>query len=244
MMTDYKVLSNGRSCHGGRGKWTPNRRRSVKDALVPCKNGIHYCRDSQVLAWLNDELWEFVDLTPGEAIDAGYKMVTRAGKVTKKYEAWNERTARLFAVDCARAVIRYARYDQRELLHACLDVHVGYAGGYLDAAARDAARAAAVDAAWAAARAAAVDAAWAAARAAARAAAWAAARDAARDAARAAAGAAAGAAARDAAGAAAGAAAWDAARAAAWAAAWDDQYALLCRYLSGEEGPFVEADDD
>jgi hypothetical protein len=34
------------------------------------------------------------------------------------------------------------------------------------------------------------------------------------------------------------------ARAAAWAAARDDQYALLCRYLSGEEGPFVEADDD
>lgn len=176
-MTDYKVLSNGRSCHGGRGKWTPNRRRSVKDALVPCKNGIHYCRDSQVLAWLNDELWEFVDLTPGEAIDAGDKMVTRAGKVTKKYEAWNERTARLFAVDCSRiAVNRYAGHDQRELLHACLDVHVGYAGGYLDAAARDAARAAA------------------------------------------------------------GAAARDAAR--------DDQYALLCRYLSGDEGPFVEADDD
>jgi hypothetical protein len=218
-MTDYKVLSNGRSCHGGRGKWTPNRRRSVKDALVPCKNGIHYCRDSQVLAWLNDELWEFVDLTPGEAIDAGDKMVTRAGKVTKKYEAWNERTARLFAVDCSRiAVNRYAGHDQRELLHACLDVAVGYAGGYLDAAARDAARAAAWDAAWAAALAAARDAAWDAAWDAARDAAWAAARDAARDAARAA----------------AGAAARDAAR--------DDQYALLCRYLSGDEGPFVEAE--
>jgi len=44
------------------------------------------------------------------------------------------------------------------------------------------------------------------------------------------------------------AAAWDAAWNAAWDAAWDaartDQYALLCRYLSGEQGPFVEADDD
>ena len=191
-MTDYKVLSNGRSCHGGRGKWTPNRRRSVKDALVPCKNGIHYCRDSQVLAWLDDELWEFVDLTPGEAIDAGDKMVTRAGKVTKKYEAWNERTARLFAVDCSRiAVNRYAGHDQRELLHACLDVLIGCAR---------AAESAAESAAWSASESAALSA--------------------------------------------AESASWSAAWSASWSAARSEQYALLCRYLGGEEGPFVEAGHD
>jgi hypothetical protein len=67
---------------------------------------------------------------------------------------------------------------------------------------------------------------------------------------------AAGAAAWDAAGAAAWDAAWDAARDAAWAAAWDaardaawdaawaaardEQFQILCRYLNGEHGPFVE----
>ena len=188
-MTDYKVLSNGRSCHGGRGKWTPNRRRSVRGSLVPCRRGIHYCRDEQVLAWLDDELWEFVDLTPGEAIDAGDKMVTRAGKVTKKYEAWNERTARLFAVDCSRiAVNRYARHDQRELLHACLDVLIGCAR---------AAESAALSAEWSAAESAALSA--------------------------------------------ARSAAASAAESAARSAARSEQYALLCRYLGGEEGPFVEA---
>ena len=184
---NYKVLRDGRSCHGGKGKWTPNRKRSVRGELAPCKNGLHYCRDEQVLHWLGEGIWEFVDLTPDETIDNGDKMVTRAGKVTKKYETWNERTQRLFAVDCARiAVNRYAQDAQRELLHACLDVAVGCAEGFMD----DAARTAAWDAAGAAA------------------------------------------------GTADAGAAWDAAGAAARA----EQYAILLRYLNGEEGPFVEVE--
>jgi len=55
------------------------------------------------------------------------------------------------------------------------------------------------------------------------------------------------AAARSAAESAAPSAARSAARSAAWSAAWsaarDEQYALLCRYLNGEQGPFVEAVD-
>jgi hypothetical protein len=217
--TTYKVLKNGRSCYGGGGQWTPNRNRYVRGKVVACQHGIHYCRGAQLLNWLGPELWLFED-RGDKHDDRDDKCVTNRGRITERIEAWNEEVARLFAVDCARAVIRYARDDQRELLHACLDVHVGYAGGYLDAAAVDAARDAAWDAAGAAARYAA--------RAAARAAAWAAAWDAA----------------WAAAGDAAWAAAGDAAGAAARAAARDDQYALLCRYLSGEEGPFVEAGHD
>lgn len=143
-MTDYKVLRRGAACHGGWGKWTKGRRRSVRGRLVPCENGIHYCRDSQILKWLGGELWEFVDLTPDEAVDCGDKRVTRAGKVTQRYETWNERTARLFAVDCSRlAVDCYAQDDQEALLHACLDVMVGYVDGFTDEAAASAARSAA-----------------------------------------------------------------------------------------------------
>ena len=217
---NYKVLRDGKSCHGGKGKWTPNRKRSVKGDLKPCENGLHYCRDEQVLHWLGEELWEFVDLTPDETIDNGDKMVTRAGKVTKKYETWNERTQRLFAVDCARiAVNRYAQDDQRELLHACLDVTVGYAEGFVDDDARAAAHAAAWDA-WDAAggAVAAAGAAERAAELAAERAAWTAAWTA------------------------AGAAWAAAAGAAARAAAGAEQYALLLRYLNGEEGPFVEVE--
>ena len=154
----------------------------------------------------------------------------------------SEKVSRLMAADFAEEVLPIfeAKYPKdtrpREAVRAARD----HANGKIDdkdlAAARDAAGAAAGDAAWAAARAAAGDAAWAAARAAARDAAWAAAKDlaaaraAARDAARAAARAAAKdlAAARDAAGDAAG----DAARAAAWDAARDAQSKIIRSYLT------------
>ena len=218
--TLYKCLDGYESCHGGSGEWTPWMWRSVDGEVTACSNGLHYCKGEQVLQWLSPDLWLFED--GGTRHDyRPDKCVTDRGRITHRVETWNERTARLFAVDCARiAVNRYARPSQRGLLHACLDVSVGYAEGYCD----DAAAAAAADAAWAA---------QAAARAAARAAA-----DAAQDAAWAA---------HDAARAAAWAAraaAADAARAAAADATQDDacaeQYAILLRYLNGEEGPFVE----
>lgn len=204
--TLYKCLDGYESCHGGSGEWTPGMWRSVDGEVTACSNGLHYCKGEQVLQWLSPDLWLFED--GGTRHDyRPDKCVTDRGRITHRVETWNERTARLFAVDCARiAVNRYARPSQRGLLHACLDVLVGYAEGYCDDAAADAA----ADAAQAAARAAQA-AAQAAARAAARAAAWAAAQ---------------------------------AARAAADAAtqddAWAEQYAILLRYLNGEEGPFVE----
>jgi hypothetical protein len=138
----------------------------------------------------------------------------------------NDRDLRLFAVWCARQVLRLMT-DKRSI--NAIDTAERYANGKATdaelaaawAATRDAARAAAGvaarDASWAAAGVAARDASWAAAWAAARAAAWAAARDAAW--------AAAGAAARDAAWAAAGAAARD--------AAWDAQREMFVRMLNG-----------
>jgi len=216
----YKVLARDGddlvSCNGGHGKWTLNRWRSVSGELVPCKRGIHLCREQDLLHWLGEVIWtaEY----KGERIDCEDKIVVQRARITSICEHWNERTQRLFAVDCARiAVNRYAQADQKEMLHACLDVTAACADDHAAwAAAWDAARAAAWAAAW--------DAAWAAARAAARDAALAAARAAAWD------------------------AAWAAARAAARAAAGDaaraEQTALLMRYLSGEEGPFVEEGDE
>ena len=232
--TLYKCLDGYESCHGGSGEWTPGMWRSVDGEVTACSNGLHYCKGEQVLQWLSPDLWLFED--GGTRHDyRPDKCVTDRGRITHRVETWSERTARLFAVDCARiAVNRYARPSQRGLLHACLDVSVGYAEGYCDDDAADAARAAA-RAAPLVARAAAADAAQAAAwaaQAAARAAA-----DAAQDAAWA-----------------AQYAAW-AAQAAARAAplvaraaaadatqddAWAEQYAILLRYLNGEEGPFVE----
>ena len=198
----YKITGKGGvSCHGGTGKWVKGEWRTVEGKLVPCENGLHLCEPKDLVEWLNEEIWEAEGDEP-EMIREEDKAVFRRARVTKKLNTWNERTARLFAVDCAERVLplfekRHPNDDRpRKAIQAARD----YANGKITKEALAAAGAAAWDAAGDAARAAA-RAAWAAAGAAAWAA-W----DAAGDAARAA-----GDAAR---------AAGDAARAAAGAAAW------------------------
>jgi hypothetical protein len=247
--TYYKVTdTGGQPFHGGTGKWTKGRWRSVKGEIVACHNGLHFCTIDQLPQWLGPEVWEFEP--SGEIIDAGDKLVCAKGRITRKIETWNETAARLFAADCAEHVLPLfeKHYPKDDRPRKAIDAARQFARGEIsrdDMAAAGAAAWAAGAAAWAAA--------WAAgnaAGAAARDAAWAAG-NAARDAAGAAAWAA-----GNAAGAAAWAAAWaagnaardaarDAAGAAAWAAAWDARAAArdaeikwqgerLRQYLDGE----------
>jgi hypothetical protein len=188
--------------HDGQpGEWMPD----IVGDIVPCENGYHACRPQDVALWCNATMYELE--YQGDIIEADDKVVGRRARLLRKIEAWDERTVRLFAADCAERVLPFFEKERpnddrpRKAIQASRD----YANGVIDAAAWDAARAAAWDAAraaaWAAAWDAAMAAAWAAARAAAMAAAWAAAR------------------------AAAWAAAWDAAMAAARDAAWDAERA-------------------
>ena len=239
-MNLYKVTDeHGRAMYGGTGQWRKNRWRSVKGELVPCWNGLHLCREQDLVNWLGPVIWRAE--YDGELIEAEGKVVARRARVTERLTTWNERTARLFAADCAEHVLPIfekkhpgdsrardaiavaRRFANGEATSDELAAARAAARDAVRAAARDAARAAGRDAGWAAAR----DAAWAAARAAGRdagwATAWAAAWDAAWDAA-------AGDAAWDAA---AGDAAWAAARDAAWDAAWAWQTGRLMWYLEG-----------
>ena len=251
----YKALdAHGRSCNGGAaqrslpvqnddGTWTPGDwMPAIEGELVACYNGYHLADGRQLLAWLNERL--FVAECRGERIAANDKIVVREARLLREITAWNARTARLFAVWCARQELALIANPDPRSVAAC-DVAERYANGLAteakltvaEVAAWDAtaaaasARVAAVEAAWASAEAAwaSAEAAWAAARAAARAtsaeAAWAAA-----EAAWAAAEAAAAAAARM-----ASAAAWAAARNAAWNAAWDAQYRYLMDLLGEAE---------
>jgi hypothetical protein len=183
----------------------------VEGDLEPCRNGLHVCTVGQILRWLAEELWLVeVDDAAG-LVDAGDKMAARRARLVGRVDGWDERSARLFAADCAERVLplfeRERPGDKRP--RKAIEAARAFARGEIDAAAGAAARAAAGTAARATARdaagaaraaawAAAGAAAWAAAGAAAEAAAWAAAGAAARDAG--------GATARDA----AGAAAWHA----------------------------------
>ena len=209
-MKHYKVLkANGDCCNGGTGSWyLPTKKKDgtwkpgkwmpkIKGKLEPCKNGYHICRPHDLVHWLDEEIFEVE--YKGKIIEDDNKCVVREARLLRRVETWNNKSARLFAADCAERVLpiyeeEYPGEDApRKAIQAARDFACGKINKKQLEEAMDAARAGARAAAWAGARAAA----------------WTAA------------GAAAGAGARTAAGAAAGAGARTAAGAAAWAAAWD-----------------------
>jgi hypothetical protein len=229
----YKVLgANGEATNGGTGKWfLPHGNRpgkwmpKIKGELIPCKNGYHLCRRQDVIDWLGPSLWEAE--YRGECVPAEDKVVVRQSRLIRRVSTWNDKTARLFACDCAEYALGLVKKpDPRsvEAVRVARLFALGEATGDELAAAWTARTASTWDAAWNAA--------------------WNAARDAARDAAKDAEAAytAARAAARTAAFA-AWDAAWDAANAAkdavtldAWAAyaAWAWMTERLFQYLDGE----------
>ena len=217
----YKVLNDdGTPCHGGSGKWDLDGGWMPRiDGIEPCERGYHLCDGGlQLVEWVGPSIWEAE--WRGDRIDAGDKLVVSEARLVRKLATWNDRTARLFACDCAERVLSIFedKYPGDSRPRTAIEVSRRFAVGDASRASLDAAGAAAGDAAR--------DAAYAA-------------RDAALDAARDAAYAAR-AAPRDAAYAArvaAGVAARDAARGAAdaaWGAERKWQAERLVRYLSGE----------
>jgi hypothetical protein len=149
----YKVLGrDGRACHGGTGVWRKNEWRSVRGRLVPCVNGLHLCRDEHLIQWIGPTIWRAE--YDGEMIEVDDKIVARRARVTEKIDAWNERTARLFAADCAERVLHLyeSAHPGDERPRAAIQAARDFAEGRIDAAAlddaRDDARDAARDAAW------------------------------------------------------------------------------------------------
>ena len=146
------------------GKWT----RKISGDLQVCRRGYHYTDAEFVSGWIDAELYE-IEIQGNTVIseDAPRKYACKKARLLRRIEAWDEKTARLFAVKCAiDALSRIANPDPRSI-NAC-DVADRYAEGQATrdelAAARAAAGAAAWDAAGAAAGDAALDAAWDAAR--------------------------------------------------------------------------------
>jgi len=166
MTTYYKVLGTDRTPHyGGKGQWPePDRWLRVEGELVPCGRGLHVCERGDLVQWLGPEIWECE--VGEERVRDGDKTVCREARLVRRLETWNERTARLFACDCAERVLPLweAEYPNDRRAHEAVAVARRYAEGQATAeelaAAGDAARDAAWDAARDAARAAARAAAW------------------------------------------------------------------------------------
>ena len=145
----------------GPGEWVEVGKRSRKALTADdlCSGRVLHATDSaHLLDWLNAEMYE-LEIDESRGVIVADKIGFRRGRLVRRIEAWNERTARLFACDCAQDALQYAEEDARPTLECAIYVTRCYADGEATAeelaAAGAAAGAAARAAAWAAARAAA-----------------------------------------------------------------------------------------
>ena len=123
MNTLYKVLAReGFACHGGYGKWylpengEPGKWMSVIENIKPCVRGYHLCNgETQLLAWLGETIYKAE--YRGKIVQRMDKIVVSEARLLGQCKHWTDRTARLFAADCAnRALYIYERkyhYDKR-----------------------------------------------------------------------------------------------------------------------------------
>ena len=102
----YKVLNHdGTPCRGGSGKWDLEGGWMPRiDEIEPCQRGYHLCDgEHQLVEWLGPVIWEAE--WRGGRIDSGDKIVVSEARLVRKLATWNDRTARLFACDCAERVL-------------------------------------------------------------------------------------------------------------------------------------------
>jgi len=77
----------------------------IEGELIPCQRGYHLCRPGGLIEWLGPVIYEAE--YRGEMIekDPGV-VVVREARLLRKITTWNDRTARLFACDCADRALK------------------------------------------------------------------------------------------------------------------------------------------
>ena len=107
----YKVLNEDGSCFWGGsgawylpkgnkpGKWMPK----IKGDLIACENAYHILRPEHLVRWLGPAIFKVEPR--GEVIYRDDKLICREARLLSRLEIWNDRTARLFAADCAEHVL-------------------------------------------------------------------------------------------------------------------------------------------
>ena len=105
-MIAYKFLRTGAVGRFSQFRWpTPADDRpgtwvAAEGDLENCRNGIHACRLSDLLGWIDDELWE-IELD-GPVQKHPSLVVAPRGRLTRRIDAWDDAVALEFADMCAR----------------------------------------------------------------------------------------------------------------------------------------------
>lgn len=116
--TPLKFTAPGGVAYAGRGKWhLPNGdqpgewMRDYKTKPVLCERGYHWCVGRHALHHIHAEC--YLIETRGETVAGCNKNVSQGARLLRRVETWNERTQRLFAADCAEAVVHLCGDDPR-----------------------------------------------------------------------------------------------------------------------------------
>lgn len=166
----FKVLNkDGTPRNGGTGKWILPRGKKpgewmpkVKN-IEPCSRGYHLCEFEDLLEWLGPVIW--IAEGRGKSIRDTHKTVFPEARLLKKVSTWNNKTARLFAADCAehvlhlnpdprceKAIAMARRFAQGKATQTQLAAAWAAARDVIKDAGGDVVRDAVKDVAWAAAR--------------------------------------------------------------------------------------------
>jgi hypothetical protein len=111
-MIAYKFLSAGSIGLFSRYAWptptatAPGAWVRVDGEIQPCLNGVHACVEARLLEWLDDELWEIELEDP--VLEADGELVARAGRLTRRLDAWNDDQARALVDRCRENAIDLA----------------------------------------------------------------------------------------------------------------------------------------
>lgn len=140
-MTYYKWLWAGRVSPTMGVQWPkPGVWLRAEGPLAVYQNGIHACREGDLIYYINEELWT-IDLDP-EMDEKNSQVASRAGCLLEQVTTWNDRTARLFAADCAERVLHLfeAAYPDDDRPRKAIETARAYANGLATAADLEAAR--------------------------------------------------------------------------------------------------------
>lgn len=111
-MIAYKFLSPGAIGLFSRYAWptpstdAPGEWVRVHGAIQPCLNGVHACTMTQLVDWLDDELWEIELEAP--VLEAGGELIAPAGRLIRRLEGWNDECARAFVGHCVDTTVALA----------------------------------------------------------------------------------------------------------------------------------------
>jgi len=141
-MTLYKFTDESGRTHNGEfqwslpvqntdGSWTPgNWAPPIVGRLHVCKRAYHAAKNEQILSWLRPRMFEieFRARHYTKRWPNGDKVYGRQARLIREVTAWNNRTARLFAVWCARQALESITTPYWKSVAAC-NVAERYANG-------------------------------------------------------------------------------------------------------------------